>query len=75
MQMNYYERINPIKRYIREHFAMRPQEIRTLPDMKVLYARASEVMTGPAFQTANLEAFNKLMGYVMANHSMALEYL
>lgn len=56
--------------YNRKESLMEPQEIRTLPDMKVLYARATEVMTSPAFQTANVEAFNKLMGYVMANHSM-----
>lgn len=47
---------------------MQPQEIRTWPDTKVLYARATEVMTGPAFQTANREAFNKLMSYVLAHH-------
>ena len=56
--------------YSRKEFPMQPQEIRTLPDMQVLYARASEVMTGPAFQTANREAFDKLMGHVLAHHSM-----
>jgi AraC family transcriptional regulator len=55
--------------YNRKELLMQPQEIRTLPDMKVLYARATEVMTGPAFQTANVEAFNKLMRYLMAHHS------
>jgi AraC family transcriptional regulator len=49
---------------------MEPFEIRTLPDMKVLYARATEVMTSPAFQTANVEAFNKLWSYLSANHSV-----
>ncbi len=39
---------------------MQPMEIRTLPDLKVLYARATEMMTSPAFQTANQEAFGKL---------------
>jgi AraC family transcriptional regulator len=63
--------INRRMLYNRKELPMQPQEIRTLPDMKVLYARASEVMTSPAFQTANLEAFNQLMGYVMAHHSMA----
>lgn len=43
---------------------MQPMEIRTLPDMRVLYARATELMTSPAFQTANQEAFGKLMGYL-----------
>lgn len=28
---------------------MQPLEIRTLPDLKVLYARATELMTSPAF--------------------------
>ena len=49
---------------------MKPQEIRTMTELKVLYARAAEKMTQPAFQTAPAEAFDKLMGYVMANHSM-----
>lgn len=40
---------------------MQPIEIRTLPDQKVLYARATERMTSPAFQSANQEAFGKLM--------------
>lgn len=39
---------------------MQPIEIRTLPDLKVLYARATEMMTSPAFQTANQEAFGNL---------------
>lgn len=39
---------------------MQPMEIRTLPDLHVLYARATELMTSPAFQTANQEAFGKL---------------
>ncbi len=43
---------------------MQPLEIRTLPDMQVLYARATERLTSPAFQTANQEAFGKLMGYL-----------
>ncbi len=43
---------------------MQPLEIRTLPDTKVLYARATELMTSPAFQTANQEAFGKLMAYL-----------
>jgi len=51
----------------RKELAMQPLEIRTLPDMKVLYARATEVMTTPAFQTANQEAFGKLMGFLGAS--------
>jgi AraC family transcriptional regulator len=43
---------------------MQPLAIRTLPDTKVLYARATELMTTPAFQTANQEAFGKLMSYL-----------
>lgn len=39
---------------------MQPMEIRTLPDWQVLYARATELMTSPAFQTANQEAFSQL---------------
>jgi AraC family transcriptional regulator len=50
---------------------MQPQEIRTLPDLKVLYARAAEVMTGPGFQTANQEAFGKLMSFLHAQGLMA----
>jgi AraC family transcriptional regulator len=63
--------INRRMLFNRKEFVMQPQEIRTLPEMKVLYARASEVMTGPAFQTANQEAFNKLMAYVSAHHLTA----
>ncbi|MFN8440805.1 MAG: AraC family transcriptional regulator [Caldilineaceae bacterium] len=56
---------------------MQPIEIRTLPDLKVLYARANEMMTSPAFQTANQEAFGKLFskaGALMANiqHCVAI---
>lgn len=50
--------------YNRKGQVMQPMEIRTLPDTKVLYARATELMTSPAFQTANQEAFGKLMGYL-----------
>jgi AraC family transcriptional regulator len=62
-----------INRYIlynRKESLMEPFEIQTLPDMKVLYARATELMTGPAFQTTNVEAFNKLWRYLSANHSV-----
>lgn len=56
---------------------MQPIEIRTLPDLQVLYARATELMTSPAFQTANQEAFGKLFqgaGAFMAQmkHCVAL---
>lgn len=47
-----------------EEKVMEPIEIVQLPDQKVLYARATEVMTGPAFKTANIEASNRLMGYL-----------
>ena len=40
--------------------SMQPIEIRTLPDLQVLYARTTELMTSPAFQTANQEAFSQL---------------
>lgn len=50
--------------YNRKEQIMQPLEIHTLPDMQVLYARATERMTSPAFQTANQEAFGKLMGYL-----------
>ncbi len=50
--------------YNRKEQIMQPLEIRTLPDMQVLYARATELMTSPAFQRANQEAFGKLMGYL-----------
>lgn len=50
---------------------MQPIEIRTLPAMQVLYARATELMTSPAFQTANQEAFGKLMGALGASGLMA----
>ncbi len=50
--------------YNRKAQIMQPLEIRTLPDMQVLYARATELMTSPAFQTANQEAFGQLMGYL-----------
>ncbi|MEZ4859662.1 MAG: AraC family transcriptional regulator [Caldilineaceae bacterium] len=50
--------------YNRKGQLMQPLEIRTLPDMQVLYARATERMTSPAFQTANQEAFGQLMGHV-----------
>lgn len=56
---------------------MQPIEIRTLPDLQVLYARATELMTSPAFQTANQEAFGKLFqraGALTAqmNHCVAI---
>lgn len=54
--------------YNRQEFLMEPKEIKTLPDMKVLYARKSEVMTGPAFQTAPQAAFDTLMGYLMPSN-------
>lgn len=50
--------------YNRKAQIMQPLEIRTLPDMQVLYARATELMTSPAFQSANQEAFGQLMGYL-----------
>ncbi|MCW1966810.1 MAG: AraC family transcriptional regulator [Anaerolineae bacterium] len=49
---------------------MQPLEIKTLPDLKVLYARATEIMASPAFQTANREAFGKLMGYLAQQQAM-----
>ena len=51
---------------------MQPIEIRTLPDLQVLYARATELMSTPAFQTANQEAFGQLFqraSALMANIS------
>jgi AraC family transcriptional regulator len=54
----------------RKELPMQPQEIRTLPDTQVLYARAAEVMTGPAYQTAHLEAFNKLHGFIQKRQLM-----
>ncbi|MEM7128737.1 MAG: AraC family transcriptional regulator [Chloroflexota bacterium] len=56
--------------YNRKELDMQPQEIRTLPHMKVLFARTSEVMTGPAFLTAPGQAFEKLMNHVMPNGLM-----
>lgn len=50
--------------YNRKDLDMKPLEIRTLPDTKVLYARSTEIMNGPAFETANQEAFNKLMDFL-----------
>lgn len=41
-----------------------PNEIVTIGEKTVLYARASEIMTGPAFKTANVEANNRLMGFL-----------
>jgi AraC family transcriptional regulator len=55
----------------RKESTMQPLTIRTLPDRKVLYARATEVMTGPAFQTANQEAFGQLMGFLEKQGLMA----
>lgn len=52
--------------FYRKEPIMQPLEIRTLPDMQVLYARATELMTSPAFQTANQEAFGKLFQGVSA---------
>lgn len=49
---------------------MPPYEVRTLPDTPVLYACASEVMTSPAFQTANMVAFNQLMGF-LSSHQLS----
>lgn len=46
---------------------MQPLKISTLPDLKVLYARATELMTTPYFQSANREAFGKLMDYIASN--------
>jgi AraC family transcriptional regulator len=50
--------------YHRKELFMQPIDIRTLPDQKVLYTRATEVMTSPAFQTANIEAFGRLMSFL-----------
>jgi AraC family transcriptional regulator len=57
--------------YYQKENAMQPQEIRTLPDTQVLYARATEVMTSSAFQTANGEAFGKLMGFLSEHQLMS----
>lgn len=57
--------------YNRKEQIMQPLEIRTLPNMQVLYARATEVMTMPGFQTANQEAFGKLMHYLSEHNLMA----
>lgn len=43
---------------------MESVEIVTLTDKRVLYARATEFMTGPAFKTANIAARDKLMNYL-----------
>ncbi len=53
--------------YNRKELIMQPIEIRTLPDTQVLYARASELMTSPAFQTANNKAFRQLFGFLQAH--------
>jgi AraC family transcriptional regulator len=58
--------------YYRREPTMQPMEIRTLPDTQVLYARATEVMTSPAFQTANGEAFGKLMGF-LSEHQLTAQ--
>jgi AraC family transcriptional regulator len=50
--------------YNRKEQHMQPNEIRTLPDMKVLCVRATEMMNSPVFQQANREAFGKLMRYL-----------
>ncbi|MEM7531018.1 MAG: AraC family transcriptional regulator [Chloroflexota bacterium] len=42
-------------------------EIVTLPDTRVLYTRATEVMNGNAFQSANEQAFGQLMQFMQAN--------
>ncbi|MEM7800907.1 MAG: AraC family transcriptional regulator [Chloroflexota bacterium] len=47
-----------------ENRQMDPQEIISFSDQKVLYARATEVMTGPAFKTANIEASNRMVRYL-----------
>jgi AraC family transcriptional regulator len=57
--------------YNRKRIFMQPKEICLWPDVKALYARTSEVITSPAFQTAPREAMSKLMSYVMANHTWA----
>ena len=56
--------------YNRKEQIMQPLEIRTLPDLQVLYARATEVMTSPAFQTANQAAFGQLMRYLGEHNLM-----
>lgn len=56
--------------FSRKELTMKPLEIRTLPDMKVLYARATETMSTPAFQSANQEAFGKLMSFLGGNGLM-----
>ncbi len=56
--------------YPRQEVPMQPMDIRTLPDQQVLYARATEVMTSPAFKTANGEAFGRLMAFLDAQHLM-----
>lgn len=48
----------------RKEQEMKPQEVRELPDTKVLYARTSEIFNGPAFKSAPGEAFNRLMGFL-----------
>ena len=56
--------------YRRKEPVMQPLEIRDLPDQKVLYARATEIMTSPAFQTANGEAFGHLWAFLGAHQLM-----
>jgi len=56
--------------YNRKGQRMQPLEIRTLPDLKVLYARATELMTSPAFQSANQAAFGQLMRFLSTHNLM-----
>lgn len=50
---------------------VKPDRIRTLPDTKMLYARASEIMHGHGFQTAPRDAFDRLEGFLKAHHLIA----
>jgi AraC family transcriptional regulator len=44
-----------------------PHAIRCLPDLQILYARASEIKTDHGFHTAPAQAFSKLIGFIQAH--------
>lgn len=53
--------------YSRKEFWMEPKEICNLTDKKVLYARETEVLKSPVFETAPRKAMDRVMGYVMSS--------
>jgi AraC family transcriptional regulator len=58
--------LNERARFAQKTGTLQPQTICTLPDLQILYARASELKGDHALQSAPAQAFSKLMGFLQA---------